>query len=86
MRGNRTPQYQATTCRHHGSFDSGSEERCRASGGPSSLRRHDVLLWLGIPVRLWGYHCPIPAVFLPMNVARWRPQILTTARPFCDGF
>jgi len=52
MRGNRTQQYQATTCRHHGSFTSGPEELYRSLCGPSCLRRHDMLLWEGIPVRL----------------------------------
>ena len=52
LRGNCTQQYQATTSRYHGSFDRGPEEPCRASGGPSCLRHHDVLLWSGIHVRL----------------------------------
>ena len=45
MRGHRTHQYEATTGRHHASFDRGPEEPCRPSGSLSCLRRHAVLLW-----------------------------------------
>jgi hypothetical protein len=52
MRSNRTPEYQATTCRNYGGFESGAVELARLLSGPSCLRRHDVLLWECIPVRL----------------------------------
>jgi hypothetical protein len=52
MRGNRTPQDQATTYCNHISFDSSPAETSQASCGPSCLRLHDVPLWESIPVCL----------------------------------
>ena len=49
LRGHRTPQYQATSGRHHGRVNRGEAGRGGGRGRPSCLRHHALLLWGGYP-------------------------------------
>jgi hypothetical protein len=80
--GNRTHQYEATTCPARGSFDV-VVKLCRASGGPSCVR-HDVLLWSDIPMRLFGGVSAAPGYGVLVPKGRWL-KVLQGKLSLCTG-